>query len=759
MAKHKAKKTPAAPSNPAAGPSTGAGVARGSGSPGTGAGVSKVASSPVRTGSAAVAAAALKKLTKREEKQLGERIAGTINLQFGPLKENYGRPATDSEMRYRNIALFLPNSYWTGEDSRMDVNKRVQGALENTDAFRFVNLGDPEQRQWYADEKSGRVIEQMYSGWSTRFHTKLKETHQEIMAIVETLQETEEDSQKPIWKKLANLYGNHQALEKAQEELALTKEILEKYYAVHPFLDAKAESKVKRIERLQIDVRAKDTLIKKADEESDRYRVDFRLRMLLQHWGITNGDALDPSRWQKYDVENRFAAEFQEYLDDVLNGIPQASGNLLVQVRPPIGVKQLMRVASIHRTVHGIDLLADCRIVALRLVSARHDKANTDEVGILPKDLASRSQGENFSEVYVPPSTSGASVPPSTSGASVPPSTSGVSAVTTGMAQLTTTSRRASQLTPEQQKQRAQAIRLEGQFLVEPGARSEDCSWQALFDGTVLQLYNLDVIACEHILVALTSRKSLTPQQLLERRILQSHVDFINKWASIMEMVHHYAKKAQQRGPGSWSLWSEHWFRIRNKMTEQCFGAHSTLNTGDNPWSKRTKRGLFHDYVGLFGQTCKLFNMHGLQTAEVFKQELDRLDDERWNLYRYAIQTWTHGDARGGINDNGQYGGNPPKLKPRYPKKGNLWAEWNWIYETDKWKHAPRLDPTQPPGTPGLWDPLEPTAAHKSFRPFGPVQLAITTSERHHSKNKWRETYIKRHPPGWDLHKARLGDF
>ncbi|KAK4647178.1 uncharacterized protein QC761_123155 [Podospora bellae-mahoneyi] len=692
------------------------------------AGVTKVPAGPSNTGASGnTIVYALQRLTRRQERELADRLAGTINVQHAPVREDHTRPQTLEEATYRNVALFLPIEHWPNQRNVESAAHRMRAALTSNQAFRFQNLGDPLRQHWYADEELGRTVQQMYKGWSDQFDEKLRQTHQNIRAVANELGMIDEDSQNKVWKRMENVFGDAAKIKRLEKELASTKELVESYHTQYNFLDPKIESNARKIERLQTDVKAKDTLISKADAESDKYRVDYYLRMLLQHWGITNGDHLDPSRWQKYDNANRFAAEFQEYLDDVLNGIPTSSGNLLVQVRPPIGVKQLMRVASVHRIVHGVDLLVDCRVVALRLVSARHDEANTTEVSLLPKDLEGRSEGETFSQVYVPP-------PP-------PPT---LSAVTTGMAQLTTSSQRA-QLTEEQREERVGAIKMEAQFLVGPGVTNEERTWQALFDGTVLQLYNLNAIACEHILVALTGRKSLTSRQLEERNILQSHVDFINKWASIMEMVHLYAKKAQLR-PGSWKLWGGHWFRIRNRMTEQCFGAHDTLAPGQSPWSRRTKRGLFHDYVGLFGQTCKLFNQPALQTEESFKKELHRLNMERWNLYRYAIQTWTHGDARGGINDNGQYRGNPPK--PTHPKKVNLWVEWNWIYETDQWKYAPRLDPKQPPGAPALWDPLIGTEPFKDFSPYGPVRLAIRFEEHNNPHaSTWGIVNKKKHPP------------
>ncbi|KAK0716426.1 hypothetical protein B0T21DRAFT_396035 [Apiosordaria backusii] len=240
----------------------------------------------------------------------------------------------------------------------------------------------------------------------------------------------------------------------------------------------------------------------------------------------------------------------------------------------------------------------------------------------------------------------------------------------------------------------------------QPQART---TWQELFDASCDQMYGIQRLQAKYIVECLIEGKRDENRgdkdRIKHRDELMGHVNFIDKWTSVFEKVRDLASHARQHS--TWNEldpnWAQEWEKLRETMTNQLFG----LKNG----AQWVLRPGFHDYVKLFAQACQLYNSQ-FQTAENWSKELQRLDEERWDVYRLAIGTWKHNDV--GAGDPHNYIKDAQTNKrvwnpqiPKVPLVVNLWKEYNWIYQHDLWKHAQRRDPQQPPGAPGLAQDLQ----------------------------------------------------
>ncbi|KAK0712168.1 hypothetical protein B0T21DRAFT_415741 [Apiosordaria backusii] len=625
------------------------------------------------------------RMTPAQRKNIAARLEKTLSIDHPAIHEAHYRPINEYTCDLRPIAVFrAPEQIPLDEIGRVsavkaalaEVEQAAKDAMSEHFSLRFANLGDPEQRVWYADEVSGRTIQEIYNGWTSRFDQQINRIHQERLDIAT---EVDMDGDHDTLKEIEKIVANAQRLKACELEIKQLRADLD-VYETHPYGAFLSQNKhMSATERLQGTVNTLrdernywEWRATTAREQSFKYMVDHRLRTLLQHWGVTSGKR----QWQKYDTGNFAAMRLEADIDKFLANISHRDGNAMMECQQPIGLKHLMRVASIHRIIHGADLLADCHIIADKRVRSRHDQQHDPTVGLMPEDLRA-GFNEKFSDFP-----------------------SGV--------------------TKRSLEKRS----------------GEEASWQDLFDKTVYQLYGLEnVVQAKHIVACLTGLDpDPGPDRLEVRPKLQSHADFINKWVTINEMVHHYASRAERNSPATWPLWKDEWLKLRKVMTEQNFGLHQWPQDFDaKPWPKRIKRALFQDYVRLFAQVCQLYNLPtDLQTAKAWRRELRRLDRQRWEVYRYAIQTWNHGDIHGGRAGDYDAAGRNPNAKA-----GNLWAEFNWIYGVDQWKFAQRHDPEQPPDAPKLWDDLTPLTASENFDPIG------IKSERWHGGLKDRD------PPYW----------
>ncbi|KAK4199444.1 hypothetical protein QBC40DRAFT_227919 [Triangularia verruculosa] len=750
--------------------------------------------------SAGVGAAHPKTPPKKQveiSEDLVERIQRAMKVEHPPLRGTVVNDITMDTEAHRSISMFI---YGYMDDPYVEIYEQM-GIANSEAAYRFQNPGDNLGRMWFADESSGRTMEMFYNGWTERWDKHAKAANEEILKVMSEIGGDSDADSNKMFKKLAldKLRDNKETIHSLERQVKGLTVMVEATVARADLHKSKAEDERKKCSELR--QKLINEINKKYDELGShgiKYMVDLRLRALLQHWGITNQANTDPQRWQKYDISNAFAMEHTKILDQILNGISEPAGNVLTRSIQTIGVKQSMRVASIHRIVHGADLLADCRIVALRLLKVRHDKDKSTEVGLLPKDVASRKEDSTFTSVFTP---TAAATSTQTPGA-------GAGAASTSKQVPAPISVTAPKVADTNGWKWAQ-------FYAEwrnwdPLKSTADSTWQGLFDATVLQLYNLDRVACQNILIALTAppptETDAAPEEQdprrAEREVLLSHAAFISKWVTITEMVHHYASRAlrfSNANPTLWQHWRGQWFRLRKTLTIQTFGEHHKLAPGkayrnnpapSDPWSRRKKRGLFHDYVGLFGQVCKLFNRPRLVTKEEWAWQLKQLDWERWNLYRHAVQTWVHRDAYGG-RDLSQYDNNG---RPLQPVAVNLWTEYNWIYETDEWKHAHRTDPQKPVGASkfpfffffffcqlfmlilcvmgDLWDPLPATDSFKDFTPTiekfhvpaaergaqikpesivpGHIEMPADSTAAKPLNLTWRNYWMKQKPEEWE---------
>ncbi|KAK0669849.1 hypothetical protein QBC41DRAFT_100530 [Cercophora samala] len=642
----------------------------------------------------------ISRLSITERNELAKRLGATISIAHKPLHEPGLRPEYSQKDYQRSVAVFVTPEDWQDqvyEDDRgqqvpVDVERatamQARSAFGDLGSFRFKDLGDPTgKRVWWASEEGGRAIERVYAGWTKRFDQELQRIQIERRDIAKQLDEAgelDDATFRKVEEMAGNVAGLKRQLDETQRENLRLEASLSAYQS-HPIAKAKInpalmggnviglENLRNVIKALQEQVDRRERAIIKAERESFKYVVDLRLRTLLQHWGLANGAGnLKRSRWLKYDPNNSEATRVDDQLDRILSGVPTRKGSKVAEVAPPINLRHIMRVGSIHRVVHGADLLADCRIIALDLMEDRHDGRDAiGVVGLLPRDLSGLGCGGSFTKV--------------------PPL---------------------------------------------PDPPNHSATWQEVFNTAVTELYGISVLDAEHILVALAGSQTETDEREWARERLWMHVEFINKWITIHYTVQHYAQRALTRGPGIFSSWADSWKRLRKVMTEQCFGVHQRNPNSKEDVKIQLVRPIFTDYVRLFAQVCLLYNHEELQSEEDFKKDLLRLDVERWDVYRFAIQTWNHDDIEGGQNT----GTAPPKPKV----KGNMWADFNVMYDYDKWQFAPRRDPTRPTGGSLLFDPLPDLTVPVNHLPSG-VQ-----------KYHWDHLYKSHPPPNWDLLKARM---
>ncbi|KAK4668385.1 uncharacterized protein QC763_001240 [Podospora pseudopauciseta] len=228
-----------------------------------------------------------------------------------------------------------------------------------------------------------------------------------------------------------------------------------------------------------------------------------------------------------------------------------------------------------------------------------------------------------------------------------------------------------------------------------PRPLADERSWQMVHDQVFKAMYGLEPVEARYIRECLhhgrTDKNRNDPNRTAAREKLMSHAKFIDKYFNVAEFICFNFNTAH--GQNSWShtdhSWRDNWHTLRGEVTAQIFG-----RPADN------RRPLFHDYVRLFARTCQLYNW-GAQTETEWNEEMQQLDQTRWDVFRFAFMLWVHRDIHTG-NLATSYVIDPAtknfvRKLPKDVKTIYLWNEFNWIIQHDKWVHGFRNDP-KPPG-------------------------------------------------------------